>query len=136
MANPPLYPSSFTPTADGNPVTHGTIISYGLEDLTVVGILIDSYKRDAKYAKVDEVVGQDGLVQGVRMSDYRVELSISGRVLEDTAYAGKVGDIFTATGTADKGVITQVSMSASGTGFTTLDLSVTCYENVAGIEPA
>ncbi len=47
MANPPTPVDPPDLTA---PVTHGTILSYGLEDLTVTGILIDSYKRDASFA--------------------------------------------------------------------------------------
>jgi hypothetical protein len=58
MANPPL---PVDPPELDEPVTHGTILSYGLEDITVVGILIDSYKRDASFANVDEI--PDGLAR-------------------------------------------------------------------------
>ena len=57
MANPPAPidpPSSSV-------VTHGTILSYGLDDITVTGVLIDSYKRDAKFANVDEITPGRGL---------------------------------------------------------------------------
>lgn len=135
MANPPLLPDGFTATTPDNPVTHGKICHYGLNDLVLTaGILIDSYKRDAKYAKVDEVMGQNGLVVGVRMSDYRVEISVSGRIETTASYTGKVGDILSLSN-GDKGVITQISMSASGTGFTTLDISATAYEGISAIAP-
>jgi hypothetical protein len=133
MANPPS-PTGFTPTTPDAPLQFGTLVHYGLNDLTVVGILIDSYKRDAKYAKMDEVVGENGIVEGIRMSDYRVELSVSGRLLDADTFVLEVGDTLTING--DSGLITAISMSASGTGFTTADITATAYEGVAGFAPA
>lgn len=128
MANPPA-PTTHTPS----PVTVGTILSYGVDDLSIAGILIDSYKRSAKYNKVDEVVGQDGITQGIRMSDYRADVSVSGRILESGGFDIKVGDILTING--DKILIMSLDLSASGTGFATYDLSGTAYEGVTGLEP-
>lgn len=131
MANPPLPvdPPSLT-----TPVTHGTILSYGLEDITVTGILIDSYKRDASFANVDEIPDQMGIVVGVRMSDYRISIGVSGRVLAATAPTIKVGDLFSANG--DTGVITQISLSGEAKGFAKLDISVTAYQSVSGMTTA
>lgn len=141
MANPPLLPNGFTATSPNDPVTYGVVISYGLNDITVTGLVLDSYKRDAKYAKVDEIVGKNGLVEGVRMSDYRIDISVSGRVVEDaggTSYTAgftlKVGDKLVVNG--DEGVITSISLSASGTGFTSVDISATCYEGISALAPA
>lgn len=131
MANPPL---PVDPPTLNAPVTHGTILSYGLEDITVTGILIDSYKRDASFANVDEIPDQMGIVSGLRMSDYRVTIAISGRVLAATAPTVKVGDLFSANG--DTGVITQISLSGEAKGFAKLDISVTAYQNVAGMTTA
>lgn len=101
----------------------------------MTGILIDSYRRSGKYAKTDEVVGQNGIVEGVRMSDFRADISVSGRMIDGgTAYNGKVGDILDING--DKGVITSIDLSASATGFAQLDISATAYEGVTGLEPA
>lgn len=141
MANPPLLPNGFTATSPNDPVTYGVIIHYGLNDITVTGLILDSYKRDVKYAKVDEIQGKNGLIEGVRMSDYRVDISVSGRVVEDAGGTGytagfthKVGDILQVNG--DKAVITSISLSASGGGFTTLDVSATSYEGITALAPA
>jgi hypothetical protein len=127
MANPPL---PVTPPDLSAEVTHGTILSYGLDDLTVVGILIDSYKRDASFANVDEIPDQMGIVAGVRMSDYRISISVSGRVLAAVAPTVKVGSLFSANG--DTGIITQISLSGEAKGFAKLDISVTAYQGVTG----
>lgn len=127
MANPPL---PVDPPVTNAPVTHGTILSYGLEDITVTGILIDSYKRDASFANVDEIPDSMGIVVGLRMSDYRVSIAVSGRVLAATAPTVKVGDLFSCNG--DTGVITQISMSGEAKGFAKLDISVTAYQSVTG----
>lgn len=131
MANPPLPVDPPDLTA---PVTHGTILSYGLDDITVTGIIIDSYKRDASFANVDEIPDQMGIVSGLRMSDYRISISISGRVLVATAPTIKVGDLFSANG--DTGVITQISLSGEAKGFAKLDFSVTAYQGVSGMTTA
>lgn len=129
MANPPA-PVTYTPS----PVTKGTVLHYGVEDLSITGILIDSYKRSAKYNKVEEVVGQDGITEGIRMSDYRADVSVSGRIIENGNFAIKVGDVLTING--DNILIMSVDLSASGTGFATYDLAGTAYEGVTGLEPA
>jgi hypothetical protein len=131
MANPP---TPVDPPDLNAPVTHGTILSYGLEDITVVGILIDSYKRDASFANVDEIPDQMGIVTGLRMSDYRVSISLSGRVLAATAPTVKVGDLFSCNG--DTGVITQLSLGGEAKGFAKLDISVTAYQSVTGMVTA
>ena len=129
MANPPT-PTTFTPS----PVTVGTILHYGLEDLTIVGLLVDSYKRSAKYAKVEEIEGQTGIVEGIRMSDYRADVSVSGRALVATASTAKVGDILAING--DNILIMSIDLSASSSGFATIDISGTSYEGVTGLDPA
>lgn len=132
MANPPA-PTSFTATTT-TPVTHGTILHYGVEDLSITGILIDSYRRGGKYARTDEVVGQKGITEGVRMSDFRAEVSVSGRMLQNSSYAGKVGDVLAING--DNILIMDISMQASASGFAQLDISGTAFEGVSGLEPA
>jgi uncharacterized Zn finger protein len=115
-------------------VTVGTILHYGLEDLTITGLLVDSYKRSAKYAKVEEIEGQTGIVEGIRMSDYRADVSVSGRVLTATAPNAKVGDILAING--DNILIMSIDLSASSSGFATIDMSGTSYEGVTGLDPA
>ena len=129
MANPPL---PLDPNAQV--VTHGTIVHYGLDDLTVTGIIVDSYKRDQQYADTQEVTDQTGVTVGVRMNDFRVQISIDGRVLEASpTYAIAVGDILTING--DKAVITSVSYSGQAKGFHSLSISATAYSGIAAIAP-
>lgn len=130
MANPPLPNPSPTTT----PVTHGTILSYGLEDLTITGIIIDSYKRDANFASVEEITDQMGIVTGVRMSDYRVQISISGRILATGTPTFKVGDVLSVNG--DQGVITDIGIGGEAKGFAKYDIKATSYEGVTGLSPA
>lgn len=131
MANPPAPVPTPITTA---PVTHGTILSYGLEDITVTGVLIDSYKRDAKFANVDEITDQMGIVTGLRMSDYRVDISVSGRVLASTAMTIKVGSTFACNG--DTGVITDVGVSGEAKGFAKVDIKAVAYQSVQGLTTA
>lgn len=129
MANPP-EPATFTPS----PVTKGTIVHYGVEDISITGLLIDSYKRSSKYNKVEEIVGQGGIAEGIRMSDYRADVSVSGRALEASTVSNKVGDVLSING--DNILIMSIDISASATGFATYDISGTAYEGVSGLEPA
>ena len=127
MANPPAPidpPSSSV-------VTHGTILSYGLDDITVTGVLIDSYKRDAKFANVDEITNQVGVVTGLRMSDYRVDISVSGRVLQASAPTCRIGSTFSCNG--DVGVITDVGVSGEAQGFAKIDIKAVAYSGVSGL---
>lgn len=130
MANPPAP----NPSPTTSPVTHGTILSYGLEDLSITGIIIDSYKRDANFASVEEITDQMGIVTGVRMSDYRVQISVSGRILATGTPTFKVGDILQVNG--DNGVITDIGIGGEAKGFAKYDIKATSYEGVSGLEPA
>lgn len=132
MANPPL-------PLDPNesPVTYGTILHFGLKDLVVTGIIIDSYKRDQQFADTQEVTNQAGVVVGVRMTDFRANVSVDGRVIEnDTGgvdYTVKVGDILEING--DKIVINSVSYSGAAKGFHSLSISGTAYAGIAALAP-
>ena len=133
MANPPP-PVAHTSTKPDSPITFGTILHYGVNDITVTGLLVDSYKRSAKYAKVDEIVGQAGIVTGVRMSDFRAEVRVTGRILNADTFVLKPSDILTING--DNILITTTDLNASATGFSTIDVGGTSYEGVSGLEPA
>lgn len=115
---------------NASPVTHGTILKYGIADLAITGILIDSYSRSAKYAAVDEIIGQEGMVEGIRMADVRVEISVSGRIKSTAAAIPEVGSILAING--DNGIITDVSMSSGSKDFTKVDIKATAYEKVNG----
>lgn len=138
MAKIPLKPDSPAAT-DSTPKTYGVVVHYGSDGIDVAGLIIDSYKRDAKFAKMDEITGKNGLVEGVRMSDYRVDVSVSGRLVETgggsytSGFTLKVGDVLTIDG--EPSVITSISESISSSGFTTIDLSATSYEAIGEISP-
>lgn len=112
-------------------VTHGTILKYGVDDIQIAGVLVDSYSRSVKYAVSDEIIGQDGIVEGLRMSDARVEISISGRIKSTATGFTKVGSILSVNG--DAGVITDISLSAGSKDFVKVDIKATAYENVSGL---
>lgn len=132
--NPPEYDGIKGGTgSDGTPVTYGTILKYGLDGVTVTGLLVDSYSRSIKYANKDEIVGQNGVVQGVRMSDARVELSVSGRILNSGTFAKAVGGLITLG--LDTGIIEDMNLSAGTKEFTKVDIKATCYEGVTGANP-
>lgn len=67
------------------------------------------------------------------MSDYRAEVSVSGRILASSGPTVKVGDILGVNG--DNILIMSLDISASSSGFATLDISGTAYEGVTGLEP-
>lgn len=115
-------------------VTHGTILKYGVEDIVITGILIDSYSRSIKFASTEEIVDQNGIVTGVRMSDGRADISLSGRIKSTiTTFPVKVGDVLQCNG--DKAVITDVSMSAGSKDFIKVDIKATSYEGISTIAP-
>jgi hypothetical protein len=114
-------------------VTHGTILKYGIASLEIAGILIDSYSRSAKYAAMDEIVGQDGRVEGVRMSDVRLDISVSGRIKSTAISISTAGSILAING--DNAIITEVSLSAGSKDFTKVDIKATSYEAVTGATP-
>lgn len=132
MANPP---SPLDPNE--SPVTYGTIIHFGLKDIAVTGILIDSYSRQEQFADTQEVTNQAGVVVGVRMTDFRANVSVDGRVIENSSggvdYTTKVGDILEING--DKVLINQVSYSGQAKGFHTLSISGTSYAGIAALAP-
>ena len=136
MANPPL---PLDPNAQ--PVTYGTVIHYGLPDLQVSGLLIDSYKRDTQFADTQEIQDQSGVTVGVRMSDFRAQVSVSGRAVESAAAGAegagafdiKAGDVLVING--DKIAITSVSYSGQAKGFHSIDISGTAYSGITALAP-
>ena len=132
--NPPQIQAIHGSTGT-TPVVYGTILKYGINDLegAIAGILIDSYSRSAKYASSEEIIGTDGRVAGLRMSDARVEISVSGRVLSTASAMLVVGNVLNING--DKSVITDVSMSAGSKEFVKVDIKSTGYEAISAIAP-
>lgn len=119
------------------PVTFGTILHYGLPDLEVTGIIIDSYRRDPQFANTQEVTDQVGTVIGIRMADFRVNVSIDGRVLaSNTANMPNIknGDVLTINN--DKIVIMSAGYSGSANGFHSFSISGTAYSGIAALAPA
>lgn len=132
---PTVPPAPQTPTA--SPITFGTILHFGLPDIEVTGIIVDSYKRDAQYAQTQEVTDQVGIVIGLRMSDFRAQVSVDGRVLasnENNMPPIKAGDVLTIN--VDKIVITSVSYSGQANGFHNFSISGTAYSGITALAPA
>lgn len=128
-------PTPQTPTA--SPVTFGTILHFGLPDISVTGIIVDSYKRDGQYAQTQEVTDQMGIVIGLRMADFRAQVSVDGRVLasnETNMPAIKAGDVLTIN--VDKIVINSVSYSGQANGFHNFSISGTAYSGISALAPA
>lgn len=132
MANPPLPLD-----ATASPITYGTILHFGLPDIEVTGVIIDSYKRDQQYADTQEVTNQAGITVGIRMTDFRAQVSVDGRVVENATggvdYTVKVGDILEING--DKIALTSVSYSGAAKGFHQLSMSGTSYSGIAALAP-
>lgn len=119
--------------AESTPKEYGTILKYGLDGLVLTGVLIDSYSRAVKHANMEEIVDQNGIVTGIRMSDGRAEISVSGRVKTSATSLVKAGATFTING--ETALITEVSLSAGSKEFTKVDIKAVCYEGVTGIKP-
>lgn len=133
--NPPQF-DGLEDTLNGtvsDPKEYGTILKYGLDGLTVTGVLIDSYSRAVKHANMEEIVDQNGIVTGIRMSDGRAEISVSGRVKSTATSLVKAGATFTINN--ETALITEVSLSAGSKEFTKVDIKAICYEGIAAIKP-
>jgi hypothetical protein len=126
--NPPQFDG-----LEASAKTYGTILKYGLEDLEVAGILVDSYSRAVKFAVMEEIIDQDGIVSGIRMADGRAEISVSGRVKSSATSIVKAGSTLSIND--ETALITEVSMSAGSKEFVKVDIKAACYEGVDGITP-
>jgi hypothetical protein len=115
------------------PKEYGTVLKYGVDGVTVAGILVDSYSRSVKHANMEEIVDQNGIVTGIRMSDGRAEISVSGRVKTSASTLVKAGATFQING--ETALITEVSMSAGSKEFTKVDIKAACYEGISTIKP-
>lgn len=116
-----------------DPKVFGEILKYGVDGVTVTGVLIDSYSRSVKHANMEEIVDQNGIVTGIRMSDGRAEISVSGRIKSTAGTLVKAGSTITING--ETALITEVSLSAGSKEFTKVDIKAACYEGVSGITP-
>lgn len=112
---------------------YGTILKYGLDGLTLAGILIDSYSRSVKHANMEEIVDQNGIVTGIRMSDGRAEISVSGRVKSTVSSMVKAGAVLSINN--ENALITEVSLSAGSKEFTKVDIKAACYEGINALKP-
>ena len=112
---------------------YGTILKYGIDGLILTGILIDSYSRSVKHANMEEIVDQNGIVTGIRMSDGRAEISVSGRVKSTATTLVKAGNTVAING--ETALITEVSLSAGSKEFTKVDIKAACYEGISTIKP-
>jgi hypothetical protein len=112
---------------------YGTVLKYGVDGVSVAGILVDSYSRSVKHANMEEIVDQNGIVTGIRMSDGRAEISVSGRVKTSASTLVKAGATFQINN--ETALITEVSLSAGSKEFTKVDIKAACYEGITAIKP-
>jgi len=133
--NPPQFDGLEDTMSGGvsDPKEYGTILKYGLDGLVLTGILIDSYSRAVKHANMEEIVDQNGIVTGIRMSDGRAEISVSGRVKSSATTLVKAGATIAING--ETALISEVSLSAGSKEFTKVDIKAACYEGVTGLKP-
>ena len=115
------------------PKVYGQILKYGIDGLAVTGILIDSYSRSVKHANMEEIVDQNGIVTGIRMSDGRAEISVSGRVKSGAETLVKAGGTIAING--ENALISEVSLSAGSKEFTKVDIKAACYEGITTLKP-
>ena len=134
MATPDTTTNPPVPLDPSNsPITHGVIVHYGLDNLAVTGILIDSYRRDTQYAATEEISDQSGKTVGIRQNDFRANVSIEGRVTYPSSYTVRAGDSLPING--DTILINSVSYNGQAKGFHSLSISGTAYEGVTGLKP-
>ena len=133
--NPPQFDGIEDTITGGltDPKEYGTVLKYGVDGVTVAGILVDSYSRSVKHANMEEIVDQNGIVTGIRMSDGRAEISVSGRVKTSASTLVKAGSTFLING--ETALITEVSLSAGSKEFTKVDIKAACYEGISAIKP-
>lgn len=112
---------------------YGTILKYGIDGLVLTGLLIDSYSRAVKHANMEEIVDQNGIVTGIRMSDGRAEISVSGRVKTTASTLVRAGATLSING--ETALITEVSLSAGSKEFTKVDIKAACYEGINALKP-
>ena len=132
---PTVPPTPQTPNAA--PVTFGTILHFGLPDIEVTGIIVDSYKRGGQFAQAQEVTDQMGVVIGLRMADFRAQVSVDGRVLaSNTANMPNIlnGDILTIN--EDKIVVKSADYQGSANGFHQFSISGEAYSGIAALAPS
>lgn len=113
-----------------SPVIKGTAVINGV-DGTVTGLLVQSYTFSETYNGKEEVVGQDGVVVGIRYFDLRKTISIEGIV--PTSYDYSAGDNLSFTGNQKSfaGAIETVEERGEARGAMRVSLSGTQYEGVS-----
>lgn len=112
-----------------SPVIKGTAAIHGING-TITGLLLSSYTVSVSFNGKEEIVGQDGVVVGIRYFDKRTTLSAEGVV--PTSYSQTAGDNLTFTGNsmAFSGAIESVEERGEARGAMRVSISAVDYEGV------
>lgn len=112
-----------------SPVIKGQAAIHGING-TVTGLLLQSYSVSETYNGKEEIVGQDGVVVGIRYFDKRTSLSAEGVV--PSTYSLSAGDNLTVTmnSKAFSGAIETVEERGEARGAMRVSISAVDYEGV------
>ena len=113
-----------------SPVIKGQAAIHGING-TITGLLLQSYTVSTAYNGKEEIVGQDGVVIGIRYFDKRVTLSAEGVV--PTSYSFTAGDNlnFTGNSMAFTGAIESVEERGEARGAMRVSIQGVDYEGVS-----
>lgn len=112
-----------------SPVIKGQAVINGVNG-TITGLLVQSYTYNETFNGKEEVVGQDGVVVGIRYFDLRKTLSVEGVV--PSSYTKAAGDNLSFTGNTKvfSGAIESVEERGEARGAMRVSISATQYEGV------
>lgn len=113
-----------------SPVIKGQAVINGI-DGTATGLLVQSYTFSETYNGKEEIVGQDGVVVGIRYFDLRKSLSLEGVVPTTYAYAAGDNLSFTGNQKAFAGAIESVEERGEARGAMRVSITATEYEGVS-----
>lgn len=110
-------------------IVKGTAAIHGING-TITGLLLSSYSYSETYNGKEEIVGQDGIVTGVRYFDLRKTLNAEGVV--PTSYTKAAGDnlSFTGNSKAFTGAIETVEERGEARGAMRVSITAVSYEGI------
>lgn len=112
-----------------SPVIKGQAAIHGITG-TVTGLLLQSYTLTETYNGKEEIVGQDGVVVGIRYFDKRI--AFSGEGVVPSTYSHSAGDNLNFTGNVKtfSGAIESVEERGEARGAMRVSISAVDYEGV------
>lgn len=113
-----------------SPVIKGQAAIHGING-TITGLLLQSYTLTETYNGKEEIVGQDGVVVGIRYFDKRI--SFSGEGVVPSTYSYAAGDNLNFSGNVKtfSGAIESVEERGEARGAMRVSISAVDYEGVS-----